>query len=343
MMFGFVSARRAILVLLPSVLTLCGEVVYDNIVTAEKGADGNPLFTTQAGEFGDEMQLAGKGRTITDFFFYYYGNFQPQGDESVIARFYKNNAPLPGEPDKIGPGTLLYQSDAVSIIKGYGQIHLKGLNVVVPDDFTFTVEFGGVTMVPGDEAGLLFYHPVAIGASFDDFWQKDNTGQWKLLAFPGLKSNFAALAIAASEAGVIRNISIVRRVARVTVGTTAGKFYELQARESFGPNSNWRTVSPSVKATSDGLVLADSALATAPSRMFRVVERSISISSANNQITVTSFATLGKRYRLEAGSNLGNWTPVSGPSTAAGSNITFTVAKTATDRQFYRVVELSGI
>ena len=153
-------------------------------------------------EYGDEIQLAGSARLVTNFVFEYFGSFTREGDETARIRFYKNDGPgrYPG------PGTLLYDSGPFAIFSGLNAAPLNGLAVKVPDDFTWTVQFGGLTGLPGNQVGLPFYDPPTVGFSYRDFWQKtDPTGLagrgWDLLSFPNFDpvANFAARVQATTE------------------------------------------------------------------------------------------------------------------------------------------------
>jgi hypothetical protein len=341
MNFGFVLAKAALVIAIVPLFAVSAEVIYDNLVTPQKNSVGSPIYTIQPGEFGDELQLSGTNRWVTEFTVFYFANFRPDGDESVQVRFYRNNFPLPGAPDKIAPGTMLYESDLFPMHVGYSKIELKNLNFFVPDDFTFTVEFRGVTMNLRDDAGLLLYHPPVVGRSYDDFWQRNKEGKWELLAYPGLKSNFAVMIVATPPPpATIKSISFTNGVPNVVAFSRPGKIYSLESCERLGPASNWRGTHSAVGAMAETVNLGDLPVAGGGSRFYRVVERTASISVSANHVKVASYAIPGKRYRLDATSDFVNWSPVAGPLSASGNTITMMVAKTAGQKQFYRIVEL---
>jgi hypothetical protein len=341
MNFGFVLARAALVIAIVPFFAVSAEVIYDNLATPQKNSIGSPIYTIQSGEFGDELQLSGTNRWVTEVTIFYFANYRPDGDESVQVRFYRNNFPLPGAPDKIAPGTLFYQSDVLPMHPGYGKIELKNLNFFVPDDFTFTVEFRGVTMKLRDEAGLLLYHPPVAGRSYDDFWQRNQKGSWDLLAYPGLKSNFGVMVVATPPPpATIKSISFANGAPNVVAFSRPGKIYSLESCERLGPGSTWRGIHSAVGATAATVNLADLAAVEGRSRFYRVVERTASISVSANHVRVASYAIPGKRYRLDATSDFVNWSPAAGPLSASGNTITITITKTAAQKQFYRIVEL---
>jgi hypothetical protein len=167
------------------------EVVYDNT------ANYLGSYANESREYGDEIVLTGTARTVTDFFFEYFGDFVASADEAGKIRFYKNDDVL--NEFQVAPGTLIYESGFFPLNSGYNTRHITGLNVEVPDNFTWTIEFKGISMTLGDEAGLVFYHPIVRGSSFDDYWAKQPNGRFALFGYPDLKNNFAALVIAVPE------------------------------------------------------------------------------------------------------------------------------------------------
>lgn len=188
------------------------DVVYDNTTTISTNAQGAPFFLALPNEFGDEVELAGSARAVTAFYFEYFGDFTPQGDETARIRFYKNDGP----GLYLKPQTVLWDSGNFSITTNYNTRGLLVPRVVVPDRFTWSVQFSGMTMTAGDQAGLVAYNPPTVGAllnggkigSYDDFW-KNNGGIWSIY---NLKStpvaNFGARIIAVPEpASVLLGLS----------------------------------------------------------------------------------------------------------------------------------------
>jgi hypothetical protein len=170
-----------------------GEVVYDNLDHYLN------RYANEKREYGDELELTGTARTVTDFLFEYYGDFVPGADERAKIRFYQNDYVL--SEFQVAPGTLLFESGWFPITPGRNARQISGLNVDVPDNFTFTIEFAGLTMTKGDEAGLLFFHPISKGNGFDDYWARDTRGNFALYKYPDVKNNFGAQVIAVPEPG----------------------------------------------------------------------------------------------------------------------------------------------
>jgi hypothetical protein len=169
------------------------EIIYDNTdLTSQMGT-----YYPNILEYGDEVLLAGDARTITRFQFDYYGEFSPTGKETVIVRFYANDKDASGaysEP----PNRLLFESGPMPLAGGYNTLALNGLQVPVPDHFTWTVQFGGLTGAYMNRAGLLFCMTPIVGDSFNDIWQRDATG-WNTYFWSSLKANYTARIYAESE------------------------------------------------------------------------------------------------------------------------------------------------
>ncbi|GIX49840.1 MAG: hypothetical protein KatS3mg132_034 [Limisphaera sp.] len=139
-------------------------LVYDN-----SSNDQLIRFNPGAAEVGDEIILApGPERMISLFRFQYWGeNFS--GDEQIRVRFYANDAFYASHGTFIAPGTILYDSGPFSIVESARQTILLdyatmlagngGNPVIVPDSFTWTVQFLNVDANAGERAGLDVYSP----------------------------------------------------------------------------------------------------------------------------------------------------------------------------------------
>ena len=126
-------------------------------------------------EYGDQLDLGGTSRRLTDLRFEYFGRFVTGGDEAVKVRLYTNEKPY--DNFRKAPTTLLYESGWKPISPGFHTHLITGLDVLLPPHtVTFTVEFAG--LAEDEEAGLLFYDPPTTGYSFNEFWVRGATGLW---------------------------------------------------------------------------------------------------------------------------------------------------------------------
>ena len=174
------------------------EIVYEN------SQEDVSATHARLEEFGDEIILAGDNRKIIRFEFEYFGKFEADGDETCVLRFYRNDGEAlvidrdDGEAlviDDKAPGTLIYESQPFTLLPGYNTAVIQGINVEVPDKFTWTVKFDGLTGFSKDRAALVLTDPPNIGKSFDDFWVRFGSG-WGTWRFKGDPiANFACKAI----------------------------------------------------------------------------------------------------------------------------------------------------
>ena len=188
------------------------EVVFDNSANL---INKTPNFFTQQ-EYGDELFLAGRARSVTEFDFAYYGNFGTNRGVGYSLRFYANDgsAAAPGAPR---PQSQLWDSGPQDLSNGINKVGLPVPNILVPDHFTWTITLHGLDGSAGKQAALMLADPATIGAllapatatlpaligSYDDFWKNDVVGdvdQWKLYTFGPAptdpKGNFFAKVIA---------------------------------------------------------------------------------------------------------------------------------------------------
>jgi hypothetical protein len=181
------------------------DTVYDNtrFPVLINGVD--QAFIARTNEIGDEISLAGSARKVRDFAFEYFSDFKPDGDETMRVRFYANDGP--GIFPK--PGTLLWDSGFLPVATNrYNRQPLSIPDVLVPDTFTWSISFGGVTQAPGDQMGILLYSPPTIGAllnggevgSYDDYW-RNTSGIWSFFRIQSgaIPANFAARVLAVPE------------------------------------------------------------------------------------------------------------------------------------------------
>ena len=193
-------------------------IVYDNS-TQYLGS-----FTDQNNfEAGDEIQIAGTDRTMTAFSFEYsvyhdkdsQGNAVPLSGNETAELFLRARD---GDPNGLTPGTILYDSGAISLAgkqnaAGFGTITAENTSVQLPasGDLVWTVKFSGIENTPdpdhpgqflGEHAGLLYYGPVTVGSSFDDYWINKGNG-FELVGTDGLTDNFGAQLTAVPEPSTI--------------------------------------------------------------------------------------------------------------------------------------------
>jgi hypothetical protein len=171
------------------------EVVYHNAIGPVAGTNS----TNQ--EFGDELILEGDNRKVVAFSFEYNGQFEADGDETVVLRFYRNDGESLVANIKT-PGTLIYQSEPFAVFPDYNFASITGIDAVVPERFTFTVQFSGMTGLSTDRAGLVLRHPPHIGKSYDDIWVRFANG-WAPYQWSGDPiANFACQVTAAVDTSV---------------------------------------------------------------------------------------------------------------------------------------------
>lgn len=239
------------------------EIVYQNI----KDDSNEPETSYDAPrEFGDQITLSGTDRWISGFSFEYYADFTPTGDETARLRFYANDGPTGANPSAT-PGTLLLDTGDFSIQSGYKTARLNDFRLLVPDSFTWTIEFNGISET--ERAGLLIDENVNIGSSNSTFWEKREEG-WRSLTLPGLSANFIAQVIV-PPAVVSGSLQIEGGVATLEVEAIPGRVYTLQYKNDL--NGLWQNVSGSqVQASSDTVVLQDPGAGAASMRFYRVRE-----------------------------------------------------------------------
>lgn len=193
--------------LLSSVLTCAAWVIVTSPTLADTIYDNskNDLLTRfDPGELevGDEIQLAGSARYLTNFAFEFWAENANSsglfaGDVQARVRFYENDGPL--FHGYATPGSTFYDSGWFTIDQPTPRntLHFSageafpesGLFMPVGLSMTWSVQFQ--KSVATDSAGLDLYSPVEAGASFPDYWENDGAGwQLKNNAVP---MNFAAL------------------------------------------------------------------------------------------------------------------------------------------------------
>ena len=145
-------------------------------------------------QFGDEIILSGgAGQRMTSFTFEYFATGL-SGNETVTLRFYRNDGAqvVGGSFPANKPSTVLYDSGSFPIVNTFPDgntlrfdLPLNDPNLIIPNnnfDFTWTVQFGGIT---GSEvAALDLYSPPNVGNNYNDYWEQLPSLDWELRAGP---------------------------------------------------------------------------------------------------------------------------------------------------------------
>ncbi len=173
-------------------------LIYDNTTNVRTN-----LVYKFSREYGDEVFLEAGYRTVSEFAFQYFGDFNPTNrlDATAVVRFYENDGVdgILGPKTALMPKTVLWESAPIALIPGYNVITLGVPFVDVPDSFTWTVKFSGVTGANNDAAGLVLADPPTVGqplpdgrfGSFWDAWIRDDPNRedgWSLINF-GFRPN----------------------------------------------------------------------------------------------------------------------------------------------------------
>ena len=239
----FSSMRAALIILL-----LCwNPPAWSQVIVYDNSTEFSEVNYPSTAEHGDQVILAGTARVMTRFQFEYFADFAAQGDEVARLRFYANTGPnWMGNPDYPTPAALPLWEISFPIQNGYQTADLEVPNILVPDTFTWTVQFFGITQTttPRDDiAGLLFYGTPTVGASYDDFWEKTPSG-WAVFDHSGVpKSNFAARIYAVADPRPTLTISLQGSSVRVRWPAAATGF-TLQTKTSVDAGTWTNVVTP---------------------------------------------------------------------------------------------------
>jgi len=156
-------------------------------------------------------------------------------------RFYENTGPIwQGHPEyKIPASPPLYE-DTFQISTGFQVLVVTVPNILVPDHFTWTVQFLGISQTStNDRAGLLLFDPPSVGQSFDDFWELLPSG-WAPLDTQNLKDNFGARILAISGTTAPR-LTITKSGNNVIISWPTTTGYVLQTTTNLTSNT-WTLV-----------------------------------------------------------------------------------------------------
>lgn len=284
------------------------EVVYDNT------ANVMPVFYRFSREHGDEIELGGTARRVTEFLFQYSGDFATNAPADLKIRFYANDGEpsFAGHPSALAPHTVLWESDWQRMAPGPQVVVLSLPDVLVPERFTWTVQFRGVVGSVGNAAGLILADPPTLGApladgkigSYWDAWIRNPMGpggpEWGLINFgfkPGdAKANFFARLTAVPDPVVAP--LVVRRPsgAMIRWPTRAGRTYHLEVADEFPPRA-WRLVEERV---GDGGLAEYQEPDPGGARFFRVREvEPLTVLRLASGRTLRWATRAGRYYQLE--------------------------------------------
>jgi hypothetical protein len=170
------------------------DIIYDNTTTSLG------QYTSETGEFGDQINFAGTARDLTDFQFQYYLGSATGGATADLKIYDMTGTPITQNGNSYAaPGNLLYDSTAIPIQVGAGVFDVSQVSLTLPDTVTWTVSFNAGTNI----VGLLLANPPSVGSSLDDFWVNNN-GTWELHSYNGSPvANFAAQVSAVPEPSVV--------------------------------------------------------------------------------------------------------------------------------------------
>jgi hypothetical protein len=244
-LFGL--ARSVWLLLLITVSARASEIVFENMA----GVTTNYYMFGR--QYGDDINLTGTGRIVTQFTFLYYGNIPTNlispGEWRI--RFYKNDGALenPAIATSQKPNTLLWDSGLQPVNPGYQKVTLQVPKITVPDRFTWTVEFSNLPQDAGNGAGLVLANPPTIGAalpgktstvigSYTDFWmleEADIADSWTLQVFStnpnvGPQGNFFAQVVTLANPNKVPVWSSAAQNRRVTEGSLLS--FQLKATDA---------------------------------------------------------------------------------------------------------------
>ena len=183
-------------------------LIYDNSVhDLSYRFDPGPL------EVGNEIILTGSARYASQFSFEFWGSskagYDFEGDVQARVRFYRSDGSL-SSSGYASPGTVIYDSGcfpipatpagrATLIFDEFQIDAVVPLSTPLPDSFTWTVQFSGLST--NDSAGVDLYAPPVLGGTYSDYWEND-TGQWNV------KTNAVPMEFAARLSAVSQGVSV---------------------------------------------------------------------------------------------------------------------------------------
>lgn len=186
------------------------EIIYDNttvpyLIGTNVATFSPTIVSGTTLEVGDQINLAGTARILTDFSFEYFGTFS-SGVEACIRFYFNDGAPGPYVPS---PSTKFWDSGWYGIpsaplggnvyYSAAGSDWALGSLIAPMTNFTWTAQFRNLS--GGDTIGLVLANPTD-GSSYDDYWT-DTTGSggWLLQTNSLAPMNFVAKLEAVPEPG----------------------------------------------------------------------------------------------------------------------------------------------
>ena len=165
---------------------LSAAVIYDN---SAAGSDLSLRFNPSTYQVGNEINLAGTERLLTDFSFEFWGtntaspgNITFAGSVKAQVRFYLNDGPTFN--GFATPGTMFYDSGLFAVSTPtprstfvFNTTDFGGGLLIPGNSLTWTVTFSG--MGATDSVGLDLYSPPTVGSDFSDYWENQGSG-WAL-------------------------------------------------------------------------------------------------------------------------------------------------------------------
>ncbi|MHB8523675.1 MAG: hypothetical protein ACYDH9_23375 [Limisphaerales bacterium] len=300
-------------------LVASAETVFDN------SYNYNNTFYTTLLEFGDELRLVGSARTVVDFRFEYYAEFT--GNATAEVRFYANDGP--GAAGFKAPGTQLYDSGPFPIYPDFNTKALTGLSVKVPDRFTWTVQFGGVSNILNSRAGLTLYDPPTAGSSFDDFWLNTPDASWELFHFgPEVVANFAVKVTALPDPTVdlVSQQRLTNGLVVLQLAGPVGRDFVLQLSTNL---ADWLSISTNALSSNPMTLLDDHSFF-----LDQVFYRGVLLPETTVKLLAPGTTTNGlfqfqytgpvdRHLGIYASTNLNDWLPI-GTKTLVGEPVGFT-------------------
>jgi hypothetical protein len=313
-------------------------VVYDN------STNYSGRFNHTLNEYGDEIRLDGTARYITQFQFEYYGGFTPTGDESARVRFYSNTGPAwMNTKDWITPAATPLFETVIPLQTGFNTATISVPYVQVPDHFTWTVQFFGVTMTTDDSAGLLFYGAPTLGFSFNDYWELLPIGWTAMRVSTVPKNNFAAKVMAVDAVPPPPVLSFAASGTSMLVSWPAnfsGLYLESKAAVDSGV---WTPVYPQPLRVGD--VFQTSIPTGDGTRIFRLNSQPqppLTILAGADSVRVRwSAAVGGQKLQMRTSMTAGSWTDVPTPTRPTGDYYEATISGANTNAAaFFRLARM---